>query len=81
MQEELLELWDTIRCNMVFVTHAIDEAIIIGSRIVMLSPHPGRVRAEMNCKKFGFENEGDPAFSELKNRISAMLFGTEGAKA
>lgn len=81
MQEELLELWDTIRCNMVFVTHAIDEAIIIGSRIVMLSPHPGRVRAEMNCKKFGFENEGDPAFSELRNRISAMLFGTEGAKA
>jgi NitT/TauT family transport system ATP-binding protein len=80
MQEELLELWSTIKCNMLFVTHSIDEAILIGSRIVMLSPHPGRIRAELNCRLFGFENEGDPAFSELRNRISGMLFGTDRAR-
>ena len=54
MQEELLELWNTIRCNMVFVTHSIEEAILVGSRIVVLSPHPGRVRAELNCQRFEF---------------------------
>ena len=75
MQEELLELWEAIRCNMLFVTHSIEEAILIGSRIVMLSPHPGRVRAELNCDSFGFANEGDPAFVDLRSRISGLLFG------
>jgi NitT/TauT family transport system ATP-binding protein len=75
MQEELLELWQTIRCNMLFVTHSIEEAILIGSRIVMLSPHPGRVRAELNCSSFGFANEGDQAFADLRTRISSLLFG------
>jgi sulfonate transport system ATP-binding protein len=75
MQGELLELWNTIRCNMVFVTHSIDEAILVGSRIVVLSPHPGRVRAELNCHQFAFESESDPAFGDLKNKIHTMLFG------
>jgi NitT/TauT family transport system ATP-binding protein len=75
MQEELLELWATIRCNMVFVTHSIEEAILVGSRIVVLSPHPGRVRAELNCHRFDFGTEKDPDFSELKTRIHNMLFG------
>ena len=66
MQEELLELWNSIRCNMVFVTHSIDEAILVGSRIIVLSPHPGRVRAELNCEQFGFGTESDPEhFGEI----------------
>ena len=76
MQEELLELWTSIRCNMVFVTHSIDEAILVGSRIVVLSPHPGRVRAELNCHGFDFGSETDPDFAELKVKIHGMLFGT-----
>ena len=66
MQEELLELWASIRCAMVFVTHSIDEAILLGSRIVVLSPHPGRVRAELNCGRFGFDNQGSPDFAALR---------------
>ena len=75
MQEELLELWATIKCNMVFVTHSIDEAIIVGSRIVVLSPHPGRVRAELNCGQFGLSSEAEPGFARLRERINTMLFG------
>lgn len=63
MQQELLQLWATIKCNMLFVTHSIEEAILIGSRIVVLSPHPGRVRAELNCGSFGFGSETDRGFS------------------
>ncbi len=48
MQDELLELWDQLRFTVLFVTHSIEEAIIVGSRILVLSPHPGRVRAELN---------------------------------
>jgi len=76
MQEELLQLWAAIKCNMLFVTHSIEEAILIGSRIVVLSPHPGRVRAELNCGSFGFGSEADREFSELRTRIGSLLSHT-----
>ena len=49
MQEELLQLWDDVRFTVLFVTHSIEEAIIVGNRILVLSPHPGRVKAELNA--------------------------------
>jgi NitT/TauT family transport system ATP-binding protein len=48
MQDELLRLWDDTRFTVLFVTHSINEAIRIGTRILLLSPHPGQVRAELN---------------------------------
>jgi NitT/TauT family transport system ATP-binding protein len=48
MQEELLQLWEDTRFTMLFVTHSIEEAVIVGSRILVLSPHPGQVKAELN---------------------------------
>ena len=48
MQDELLQLWADTRFTVMFVTHSIAEAIRIGNRILLLSPHPGRVRAEID---------------------------------
>jgi sulfonate transport system ATP-binding protein len=48
MQEELLQLWEETRFTVLFVTHSISEAIRIGTRILVLSAHPGRVKAELN---------------------------------
>jgi NitT/TauT family transport system ATP-binding protein len=48
MQEELLQLWEDVRFTVLFVTHSIEEAVIVGSRILVLSPHPGQVKAELN---------------------------------
>jgi NitT/TauT family transport system ATP-binding protein len=47
MQEELLRLWDEASFTLLFVTHSIEEALIVGNRILLLTPHPGRVRAEL----------------------------------
>ncbi len=47
MQDELMQLWDDTRFTVLFVTHSIAEAIRIGNRILLLSPHPGRVKAEV----------------------------------
>ena len=49
MQEELLQLWEDTRFTVLFVTHSIPEAVRIGNRILLLSPHPGQVKAELNC--------------------------------
>ncbi len=48
MQEELLRLWDETKFTVLFVTHSIPEALRIGSRILLLSAHPGQVKAEVN---------------------------------
>jgi NitT/TauT family transport system ATP-binding protein len=74
MQEELLQLWDDIRFTVLFVTHSIEEAIVVGSRILVLSPHPGRVKAELNAHQFGHGHQGGGDFMTLQNRIHEMLF-------
>src|SRR6185436_13898198 len=62
MQDELLELWDEARFTVLFVTHSIEEAILVGSRILVLSPHPGRVRAEFEATAFGHGQAEDAGF-------------------
>jgi NitT/TauT family transport system ATP-binding protein len=74
MQEELLQLWDDVRFTVLFVTHSIEEAIIIGNRILVLSPHPGQVRAELNAHEYGHTNLGGENFARLQQRIHNMLF-------
>jgi NitT/TauT family transport system ATP-binding protein len=74
MQEDLLSLWSQLRFTVLFVTHSIEEAIIIGSRILILSPHPGRVRAELDAARFGAADIGSPGFGALSQRIHALLF-------
>jgi len=49
MQEELLQLWEETRFTVLFVTHSIPEAIRVGSRILLLSAHPGQVKAEIEA--------------------------------
>ncbi len=71
MQDELLALWDETRFTVLFVTHSIPEAIKIGSRILLLSPHPGEVKAELNSAGSPGEQAG------LENRIQQMLFAEE----
>src|ERR1700735_517862 len=48
MQEELLHLWQETKFTVLFVTHSISEAIRIGTRILVLSAHPGQVKAEVD---------------------------------
>ena len=77
MQEELLALWDEIGFTLLFVTHSIEEALGVGSRIGVLSPRPGRLRAELNARGFGLHSQGSPEFQAQARRIHGLLF--EGA--
>src|ERR1700753_3663249 len=58
MQEELLTLWDETEFTVLFVTHSIPEAVKIGNRILLLSPHPGQVKAELNSVPPGTDPAG-----------------------
>ncbi len=74
MQEELVTLWEDVRFTVIFVTHSIEEALLVGSRILVLSPHPGRVKAELNAGQLEFSDAGTPAFEALQKRIHDLLF-------
>jgi sulfonate transport system ATP-binding protein len=71
MQAELLQLWDDTRFTVLFVTHSIDEAIRIGSRILLLSAHPGQVKAELGCTG---NDTADANGERLSERIQRILF-------
>jgi NitT/TauT family transport system ATP-binding protein len=47
MQEMLLELWSEFHMTIVFVTHDIDEAILLSDRVIVLSRRPGQIRADL----------------------------------
>ena len=74
MQEELLGLWEDIGFTLIFVTHSIEEALVVGNRIVVLSPRPGRVRAELNAHDFDLHSAGSAAFQAQASRIHRLLF-------
>jgi NitT/TauT family transport system ATP-binding protein len=83
MQEELQKLWQEIKFTMLFVTHSIEEALVVGNRILLLSPHPGRVRAELNSHQFDLHSAGGAEFQAASQRIHSLLFGaaSEGVRA
>ncbi|MCM2503304.1 ABC transporter ATP-binding protein [Aureimonas altamirensis] len=49
LNEELLRLWATTRKTVVFVTHSIPEAVFLSTRIVVMSPRPGRIQDIVDC--------------------------------
>jgi NitT/TauT family transport system ATP-binding protein len=72
MQDELLQLWSDTKFTILFVTHSIEEAIKVGSRILLLSAHPGTVKAEVRS---GGVDERDATGRLLSARIHEQLFG------
>jgi len=81
MQQELLELWEEVRFTLLFVTHSIEEALVVGNRIALLSPHPGRMRAEINSHGFSLDSLGSAEFQGTAQRIHDMLFEEETQEA
>jgi NitT/TauT family transport system ATP-binding protein len=74
MQEELLQLWSDTKFTVLFVTHSIEEAIRVGNRILLLSAHPGMVKAEVRSSGV---DEADGSGRPLSARIHDQLLVTE----
>ena len=71
MQEELIELCGETKATILFVTHSIPEAIRVGNRILLMSAHPGQVKAELHSPG---AVEGDVSSKALATRIEEILF-------
>lgn len=73
MQDELLKLCEETGSTALFVTHGIDEAIRVGTRILALTPHPGRLAATFDVP-LGSRVRGTATFAELEQQIQQSVF-------
>jgi NitT/TauT family transport system ATP-binding protein len=72
MGEELLRIWEREQRTVIFVTHSIDEAILLGDRVVVMASRPGRVREVFDVslpRPRDLEMTSDPLFADLRTRI------------
>ena len=76
LNAQLLRLWDRTGKTVMFVTHSIPEAVFLSTRIVVMSPRPGRIHDIIEC---GFPRERTldiretPEFLEVANRVRQGL--------
>ena len=76
MQELLLGIWEAERKTVLFVTHDIDEAVFMGSRVVVMSARPGRIkldRAVPLAHPRHYSVKTTPAFVELKAELTEQV--------
>lgn len=76
MQEQLVELWEQERKTVVLVTHSIEEALLLGDEIVMMSARPARVKEVISVpfgRPRGLDIEKDPRLTEMKTAIWASM--------
>lgn len=72
MQEELISLWEAERKTVVLVTHSIEEALLLGDRVVMMSARPATVKEVIDvpfARPRGVDTEQDPQFGQMKRQI------------
>ena len=78
LHEDLLRIWKKTNKTILFVTHNIQEAVFLSVRVVVLSPHPGRVSAvvDINLERpRGLGIKNTPEFNELVAKVRNSFEG------
>jgi NitT/TauT family transport system ATP-binding protein len=75
LQRELNETWKQTGVTILFVTHSIQEAVLIGHRIMVMSPSPSRIREMIDVSHI--EDPDDQASEPIRRRLRALLDDSE----
>lgn len=77
LNEQLLRLWSQTGKTIVFVTHSIPEAVFLSSRIIVMSPRPGRIQTEVDCTSLAKDRTLDvretAAFTQIAHEVRQAL--------
>jgi NitT/TauT family transport system ATP-binding protein len=80
---ELLRIWDGLGNTVVFVTHSIAEAVFLSTRVVVMSPRPGRIRGIVSVdlpQPRTVQTREEPRFFELVTAVRELLRGIESSE-
>lgn len=73
LQLEVERLWSQARSTAVFITHNVEEAILLGDRVVVMSSRPGRVKQVIDVDLARPRDVTSAPFNELRRRAAACL--------
>lgn len=73
MQEELVEFWLEEKRTIIFVTHSVEEAILLGSRVMVLSFRPGRIIEDFKIDLPYPRNRWDESFGLYYNKLIKLM--------
>ena len=73
MQQELLRVWSAARRTAIFITHNIEEAILLGDRVVVMTARPGRIKEIVSVNLPRPRDVTSANFNDIRRRIGLML--------
>jgi len=77
LQEELLRIWEEHKKTVVFITHSVDEAVLLGDRVMVMTAQPGRLKlfvpVTLARPRHIMDLQGAPEYGGLVHRIWASL--------
>ena len=76
MQTELLDIWNRAKKTVVFITHQLDEAVLLADRVIVMGAHPGRIRAEVPIdipRPRDLRTKRDPKFVQYVDLIWGLI--------
>lgn len=80
MQDEILNMWKKQGNTVIMVTHDVDEAIYMGTRVLVMEPRPGKIKEDLSIHLDYPRNRSSHKFTEYRNHILEMLdFGRNEA--
>jgi NitT/TauT family transport system ATP-binding protein len=83
LQDELLRIWEETRKTVIYITHSLDEAILLGDRVILMTAHPGRLLSTFTIdipRPRTVETMNTPQFAALRGAIWDQL-GREVSRA
>lgn len=85
MQELILQVWRETKKTIFFITHSVEEALFMATRLIVMSPRPGRITHEYPlefCHKYfevgnARQIKSDPEFIKIREEVLSIIYGEE----
>jgi NitT/TauT family transport system ATP-binding protein len=71
MQDEISGIWEKKKKTILFVTHDIDESVFLADRIVIMTPHPGKIKSIVNVPLSRKRDRTHPDFLAIRDKVFA----------
>ena len=73
LQEELIEIWQSTKLTVIFVTHSVEEAVLLADRVLVMTASPGRIDYQVTVGLPRPRDVSSPEFNELRREVTRRL--------